>query len=291
MENENTLVYLKTSFGVIELVEEVEKFSRNSKSYRLYLDDGLQWDSSDEYRYHQSLFAMPFLFLPKEGKKDVLVLGGGDGLGVRELWTNFEKEINSVTLVDISKEMLFLAKNNEIFTELNKNSLNHPKITIINDDAQNFVEKTNQKFDVIILDYPDPVAYDSPVNELFSALHYKKVSKLLNTDGIMALQATSVFITPNLFRKLQIEISKVFSNHKRVKVDINSYGDIGVIFASNANIEFKREIPENLFFSNHSLSRLFTLFKDEQPFFDDEVLDELNIKEIVQVDIKEKGIK
>ena len=285
--NKEKLIYMNTKFGTIELNK---IFSGYSFYYELFLDKGIQWSSRDEYRYHQTLFALPMLFLEDNYKKDILVLGGGDGLGVREL-LKFN-DINSITLVDISKEMVFLAKNNEIFLELNQNSLNNKKVKTIVEDAKNFIEKIDKKFDLIILDYPDPVAYPHPVNDLFKNSHYKKIKNLLKENGIIALQATSVYLSPNLFQKVFLEIKKSFTYTKKAKIDIFSYGDIGVIYASPDNsLSIKREIPKWFFFNKTNIKKMFLFFKDELPFYDDEILKDMPIEETIRIDIEGREMR
>jgi spermidine synthase len=290
---EKPLFYAETEFGKIEFkegfLESGEKFTE-----RLYLDDGLQWDKRDEYRYHHSLFALPILCLTQE-KINVLVLGGGDGLGVRDL-LRFGNNIESITLVDISKEMLFLAQNNKYFIEINKNSLNNPKVNVINKDSKIFIEealKENKQYDLIILDYPDPndENVNHPVNFLFTAPHYNEIKKLLKEEGICALQATSSYIFPNTYKKIQLELLKVFPKIQQVKIAVNSYGDIGIIFAKKTKENFKifKPIPEWTFFNEQSVECLFKFFRDEFAIYPDEALENLSIAEIFTFD-KQKPV-
>src|SRR6266446_5833387 len=68
---------------------------------RLFLNAHLQFSSRDEYRYHEALVHPGLASLP--WAKRVLVLGGGDGLAVRELLKY--PNIQSITLVDPDPEM------------------------------------------------------------------------------------------------------------------------------------------------------------------------------------------
>jgi spermidine synthase len=61
--------------------------------------------------------------------------------------------------------MLELGKNNPIFLELNKNSLNNSKLTTFAEDAFNFLENTSKKYDAIFIDLPDPNNID--LNKLY----------------------------------------------------------------------------------------------------------------------------
>jgi spermidine synthase len=299
---EKELIFLHTPTGNIKLTEFLGIPNENEEnkvipiSKRLYLNTGLQWDSKDEYRYHQTLFVLPTLFINKE-KIDVLVLGGGDGLGVRDL-LKLDDFINSITLVDISKEMLFLAKNNNYFLEINKGSLNNPKVKTINQDAKEYVKqaiKNNKKYDAIILDYPDPSYFeDDPVNELFTAKHYKEISKILKSDGIISIQAMSSIIYPNAYRKIQLELQKASMDLLQVKVNVNSYGNAGIIFAKHKEIKSNNDekkfmihkpIPFWTFYDDDSVFQLFSFFKDEYPFYDDKTLNKMSLSETIFIDL------
>ena len=286
MINENTLVFCKTKYGAIELKETYTAEGRPF-SLRLYLDNGLQWDRKDEYRYHQSLFIVPLHFMKPDKKLNVLILGGGDGLGVREL-LKYKELIDKITLVDISKEMIFLAKNNEFFLDLNENSLNSPKVNVIIQDGIEFVKNTQEKFDYIILDYPDPMGIEGhPLNKLFTTEHYKDISTILKDDGIISLQATSANLFPNTFRKIQLELIEAGFNILPAKIDVNSYGDIGFVIAKKTKSEFtvlNDNFKEHLFYDENSFSKFFTFFKDEYPNFLDEQLKEMDISEILDFD-------
>ena len=68
---------------------------------RLFLNSHLQFSSRDEYRYHEALVHPGLSALP--GARRVLVLGGGDGLAVREILKY--PQVESITLVDLDPEM------------------------------------------------------------------------------------------------------------------------------------------------------------------------------------------
>ena len=57
--------------------------THQKSDYRLYLNNNLQFSSQDEYRYHEALVHPAMSMAPKID--NVLVLGGGDGLAVREV--------------------------------------------------------------------------------------------------------------------------------------------------------------------------------------------------------------
>ncbi len=71
--------------------------TRRADDIRLYLNGNLQFSSRDEYRYHEVLVHPGLALFPRARR--VLVLGGGDGLAVREILRY--PRIESITLVDL----------------------------------------------------------------------------------------------------------------------------------------------------------------------------------------------
>src|SRR5580692_3042312 len=98
---------------------------------RLFLSAHLQFSSRDEYRYHEALVHPGLSSLP--GARRALVLGGGDGLAVRELlkYPNLE----TITLVDLDPEMTKLFTDHPLLAPLNGYSLRAPRVHVITGDA------------------------------------------------------------------------------------------------------------------------------------------------------------
>jgi spermidine synthase len=91
---------------------------------RLHLNNNLQFSSRDEYRYHEALVHPGLSTLP--AARRVLVLGGGDGLAVREILKY--PQIESVTLVDLDPAMTRLFASAPPLRKLNQDALHSPKV-------------------------------------------------------------------------------------------------------------------------------------------------------------------
>ena len=112
---------------------------------RLYLNGNLQFAQSDEYRYHEALVhpAMAAHGAPKK----IAVLGGGDGMAVREVLKY--ASVQAVTLVELDPAMTDLFRSNAMMTALNGNALNDPRVSSVNTDAFRWLQETADTFDVI----------------------------------------------------------------------------------------------------------------------------------------------
>jgi spermidine synthase len=153
----------------------------------LYINGDEQFSTYDEERYHEPL-VHPALKLCSDPSR-VLILGGGDGLAVREVLKH--KTVKTVTLVDIDSVMTDLAKNHPLLTTINKGSMNDPKVTVLNMDASSFLDSSDSLYNVILIDLPDPDSMD--LMHLYSKGFYTDLSKRLARGGVIVTQASSPF--------------------------------------------------------------------------------------------------
>src|SRR6185436_11937285 len=127
--------------------------TRGRAGFQLFLNGNLQFSSTDEYRYHEAL-VHPAMLLANNPRR-VLVLGGGDGLALREILKY--PSVEQITLVDLDPDMTHLSSRFPLLAELNQHSFENPRVHVINDDAMIWLESSNeQPFDTAIVDFPDP---------------------------------------------------------------------------------------------------------------------------------------
>ena len=152
---------------------------------RLHLNNNLQFSSRDEYRYHEALVHPGLATLP--GAKRVLVLGGGDGLAVREILKY--PQVESVTLVDLDPAMTRLFSTAPALTALNEGALSSSKVKVVNADALVWLEESRERFDFVVVDFPDPSNF--AIGKLYSAAFYRLLDKHLSETGLAVVQSTS----------------------------------------------------------------------------------------------------
>jgi spermidine synthase len=133
-----------TDHSFVELLQTIEHG-------RLLLMDGeVQFAESDEHRYHEML-VHPVMMVAKERSK-VLILGGGDGLAAREV---LKWDPRCVDIVDYDET--FVRKvGMDLIRDLNKDSFFHEAVTYHCADAKEFLQKSSNVYDVILVDLPDP---------------------------------------------------------------------------------------------------------------------------------------
>ncbi len=161
--------------------------------YWLFLNGHQQLCTIDEALYHEPL-VHPVVQLHGKPLK-VLVLGGGDGAAVRELLKY--PVIEAITLVDLDPGMTNLGMTHPVLLEINNNSLNHPKVQVINLDGFTYLDKSGEKFDIIIADFPDPRTVD--LGRLYSLEFYWLCYDALTESGYFVTQAGSPYYAEQAF--------------------------------------------------------------------------------------------
>ncbi len=192
---------------------------------RLFLNNNLQFSSHDEYRYHEALIHPGLAALP--GAKRVLVLGGGDGLAVREILKY--DNVESVTLVDLDPAMTALFSTAPALVELNRGSLQDKRVSVINADALVWLEESRDYFDFIVVDFPDPNNF--ALGKLYSSAFYRLLEKRLSARGLMVIQSTSPFYARQSFWCVVTTLEDVGLKTAPYHAMVPSFGEWGFIIA------------------------------------------------------------
>jgi spermidine synthase len=159
--------------------------TRGAAGFNLFLNGNLQFSSVDEYRYHEALVhpAMALHGAPAR----ILILGGGDGLALREVLKY--ATVTAVTLVDIDPAMVRLAKTLPLLRAQNQGAFEDPRVAVVNDDAMIWLERDRSRWDAIIVDFPDPNTF--ALGKLYTRRFYQIVRAHLAPGGAASIQATS----------------------------------------------------------------------------------------------------
>ncbi len=194
---------------------------------RLFLNQNLQFSSTDEYRYHEALVHPGLATLP--GARRVLVLGGGDGLAVREILKY--PQIEAVTLVDLDPAMTGLFSRAPLLRQLNGDALHSPKLTVVNADAGRWLEENSEYYDFIVADFPDPTAY--AIGKLYSTAFYRLVDKHLAAHGRLVVQTTSPFYARRSFWTVAATLEAAGLRTAAYHALVPSFGEWGFILAGH----------------------------------------------------------
>lgn len=235
--------------------------TKGKTGYSLFLNGNLQFNSFDEYRYHEALVHPAFAAYGANPKR-VLVLGGGDGLAVREILKY--KSVESVTLVDLDPAMTELAKNLPAVAELNKNSLSDSRVSVINTDAYVWLDNNKtEPFDVAIIDFPDPNNF--ALGKLYTTRFYNLLKTKLKPDSAIVIQCTSPLIARNSYWCIIKTLESAGFTVKPFQTTVPSFGIWGYALAKLQPFDAPVKPPENVelkFLNENSFASMFEFSSD-----------------------------
>lgn len=149
----------------------------------------------NEMLAHVSLFTHP-------SPKKVLIIGGGDCGTLTEVLKH--PEVESCTMCEIDQMVVEVSK--KYFPNLTK-GIDDPRANLIFDDGKKYIEETEEKFDIVLLDLSDPIG---PAADLFQKEFHQKVYDCLNDDGIMIAQSESPFYNKETVKALYKNFNEIF---------------------------------------------------------------------------------
>lgn len=207
--------------------------------YNFYINGRLQFSSLDEHIYHE--FLVHPAMQTSARHDNILIIGGGDGLALREVqkWNP-----SHITLIDLDPNLTALFKTPEKFLpphlsdkieRLTQNSFNQPGVKVINDDAFIAIDRLlakKQSFDTIIVDLPDPSHPD--LNKVYSVNFYYRLKHLLSGDGVIVVQSTSPFHAQSAFISIGKTLHEAGFNAEQYHQNVPSFGEWGWTIASKS---------------------------------------------------------
>jgi spermidine synthase len=250
--------------------------TRWSDDVRLYIDGNLQFSSADEHRYHESLVHPAFAAreqLATTPARRVLVLGGGDGLAIRELLRY--PGVTDIDLVDLDPEMTRLFREVPALAELNAGSLSDARVTVHNADAMRWLEQWRSEaeptpWDIVVVDLPDP--NNLSLGKLYSREFYRLLRTALAPDGVAVVQSTSPYLSPQAFWCIIATLDAADLYPLPYHAHVPSFGDWGFALVARGKLSkpqalaFELPKPEQLrFLTAELVPTLFAFPVDQQP--------------------------
>ncbi|MBL8238526.1 MAG: polyamine aminopropyltransferase [Bryobacterales bacterium] len=223
---------------------------------RLFLNSHLQFSSRDEYRYHEALVHPGLAAVPNA--KRVLVLGGGDGLAVREILKY--PSVESVTLVDLDPDMTKLFREHSLLRKLNSDAFLSSKVRVVNADAFPWLEEHGGQFDFVVVDFPDPTNYG--LGKLYTTAFYRLLKRHLAPGALLSVQSTSPLFARQSFWCIHETIRAAGLNTWPYHVYVPSFGEWGYVLAGKGEYTQPRVPPGLRFLDQKSLAGLFNFPAD-----------------------------
>lgn len=202
----------------------------------LVLDEIVQLTEADEKYYHEPFVHIPLL--SHSNPQNILIIGGGDGGILREL---IKHRVSSIDLVDIDGEVIKFTR--KYLPDFAKNAWEDPRLKIHIEDGAKFVKQTKKKFDVIIIDSPDPVG---PAKSLFQTSFYLDCKKVLSPGGILIRQTGSSILQPEEMPSNFRQMEELFPEAQAFLTALPTYvgGYFTFVAGSPEKGLFKKALPK-----------------------------------------------
>ena len=228
--------------------------TKRADDLRLWLNGNLQFSSKDEYRYHEAL-VHPALSRVSH-LRDVLVLGGGDGLAVREILKY--PSVASVTLVDLDPAMTALFTRSGMLAQLNAHAFASPRVHVVNTDAFTWLRANRRRFDAVLVDFPDPTNF--AIGKLYTVSFYRELARAMAPWAVASIQSTSPLIAPNAYWTVSTTLEAAGLATHGYHVYVPSFGEWGFVLASHGALASPGWLPGGLRFLDPISDRLAFAF-------------------------------
>ena len=216
--------------------------TKRGDDLRLFLNGNLQFSSRDEYRYHEALVhpALSRVANPR----DVLVLGGGDGLAVREILKY--PGIASITLVDLDPAMTALFTRSAMLAALNCNAFRDARVHVVNADAFRWMRANRRRFDAVLVDFPDPTSF--AIGKLYTVSFYRELARALAPGAVASIQSTSPLVAPGAYWTVAATLEAAGLTTRGYHVYVPSFGEWGFVLAAHGALPRPGPLPAGLRF-------------------------------------------
>jgi spermidine synthase len=236
--------------------------TRGRAGFQLFLNGNLQFSSTDEYRYHEALVHPALMLASDKGRavRRVLVLGGGDGLALREILKY--PSVESVTLVDLDPDMTQLSRRFPPLAGLNRHAFDDPRVEVVNQDAMIWLEERVEPFDAAIIDFPDPNSF--ALGKLYTTRFYRLLKERLTPDAAVSIQCTSPLFARASYWCIIRTIEAAGFQVRPYQTAVPSFGIWGFALARLAPFDTPSKAPalSLRFLDDQAMSAMFILSAD-----------------------------
>jgi spermidine synthase len=192
----------------------------------------------------------------------VLVLGGGDGLALREILRH--PSVEQITLVDLDPDMTLLSKRFLPLADLNRHSFDDARVHVINRDAMIWLEEATEMFDAAIVDFPDPNTF--ALGKLYTSRFYRLLRARLTPTAAVSIQCTSPLFARASYWCIVRTIESAGFHVRPYQTSVPSFGIWGFALASMNEFEIPKHVLAGLrFLDDNSVASMFVIPADMSP--------------------------
>ncbi len=192
---------------------EVHETPQFGKLFRL--DGCFMTSERDEFVYHENV-VHPAAIAHLE-PTNALIIGGGDGGAAEELLKH--PSIRQVTLVELDAKVVEIAR--KYFGKIHHGVFDDPRLKLLIQDGLEFLKDTPEKYDLIVLDLPDPIG---PATALYEEPFFRDCKRVLAPGGALTLHLGSPVARPERIKQHYERLARVFTLVRPYTMFIPLYG-------------------------------------------------------------------
>ena len=214
----------ETAYQKVEVLES-RVFGRS-----LVLDGKTQSTERDEHIYHEALVHPAMILHPEP--REVFIGGGGEGATLRE--TLAHKSVEKVSMLDLDKEVVDLCR--QYLPLHHQGSFDDPRVTLLHQDAREYLSSGAAKFDVMIMDLVDPLEAGTAYL-LYTEEFYRIVKSSLKPGGILVTQSgpAGLLSFQECFTTIYKTLSSIFNHTAPAQAHVPAFQTLwGFTVASDA---------------------------------------------------------
>jgi spermidine synthase len=187
----------------------------------------------------------------------VLVLGGGDGLAVREILKY--PSVSQITLVDLDPDMTHISYSVPALGDLTHHSFDDPRVHVTNADAFVWLDSAQtEPFDIAVVDFPDPNNF--ALGKLYTTRFYNLLKSKLKSDSAVVIQTTSPLVARNSFWCIVSTLESVGFAVRPYQTSVPSFGIWGFALAKLQPFDTPTKPPSDVelhFLNDESFASMF----------------------------------
>ena len=250
---ERQSAHLFYTVGVKDLIysrqtpwQKLDIYDTHTFGRMLTLDNVVMTSERDEFCYHEMLVHPPLFAHGRP--RTVLIVGGGDGGSLREVLRH--SSVKRAVLVEIDEEVVKAAA--KYLPRVHGGSFFDKRAKILYEDGADFLKKTEEKFDVILVDSTDPVG---PGKILFSSSFYKSAKDALARNGLFSCQTGSPFYQEKTVKATRRKLNDIFAKSAIYLGCVPTYPGGLWAFGMGGKRKFSLKKPDRIPFKTRYYSR------------------------------------
>jgi spermidine synthase len=195
----------------------------------LTLDGVVQTTEADEFVYHEMLTHLPAM--AHGNIRSVLIIGGGDGGILEEVLKH--KSVERATMVEIDGKVVEVSKRH--LSSICGRAFADRRANLVIGDGADWVAKTDERYDLVILDRPDPVG---PAKVLFSRRFYGNCRRVMKPRGLLVAQSGVPAMQGPELTGVDRLLGELFTHHGVYVAAVPTYvcGFMALAWAGKSNL-------------------------------------------------------